>query len=164
MDYVFLILASVFLIGGLIGSLLPVIPGPPLSWIGLLFIYFCSFITWDVNWLIITAIIAVVITILDFIIPAQGTKKMGGTKYGIWGTNIGLLVGIFTPIPMGIVVGPFVGAFIGELLQDHKDKSRAIKAAFGAFLGFLMSTFLKLVFCIYIFVYAITLVSKGLFV
>ena len=160
MDYVFLILASVFLIGGLIGSLLPVIPGPPLSWVGLLFVYFCSFITWDTNWLILTAIIAVVITVLDFVIPSQGTKKMGGTKYGIWGTNIGLLIGIFTPIPLGIIIGPFFGALVGELLQNHKDKKRAFKAALGAFMGFLMSTFLKLVFGLYILIYAVKLVLK----
>lgn len=161
MDYVLLIIASIFLLGGLIGSLFPVIPGPPLSWLGLLTVYFCSFIPWDVSWLVLTALIAVIITVLDFIIPAQGTKKMGGTKYGIWGTNIGLLVGIFTPIPMGIVVGPFIGALIGELLQDHKDKRRAVRAAFGAFLGFLMSTFLKLVFGVYLLVFTTKLVISS---
>ena len=69
------------------------------------------------------------ITILDYVIPAQGTKRFGGSKYGVWGTNIGLVIGIISPIPFGFVLGPFVGAFIGELIYNSKDSKRALKAA-----------------------------------
>ena len=67
----------------------------------------------------------------------------GGTSYGIWGTNIGLVVGIFLPIPFAFLIGPFLGAFIGELIYNSQDKKRAFNAAFGSFLGFLAGTFMK---------------------
>lgn len=96
-----------------------------------------------------TLVVAVVVTILDYLIPAQGTKRFGGSKYGIWGTNIGLILGIISPIPLGFIIGPFVGAFVGELLYDAKDTKRAFRAAIGAFIGFLASTFLKFVVCLF---------------
>ncbi len=95
--------------------------------------------------------ITVVISILDYAIPAKGTKRFGGSIYGIWGTNIGLIVGIIAPIPFGFIIGPFVGAFIGELLYDYKDHGRAFKAATGSFLGFLAGGFMKFLICMMYF-------------
>ncbi len=89
--------------------------------------------------------IAIIVTILDYVIPALGTKKYGGTRYGIWGTTIGLIVGLILPIPFGFLIGAFAGAYIGEMMYDNKDSQRALRAAFGSFIGFLGSTFLKLV-------------------
>jgi len=86
----------------------------------------------------------VAISILDYIIPAQGTKKFGGSKYGVWGTNIGLVIGIIAPIPFGFLIGPFVGAFVGEIIYKSDDVQRAFKAAVGSFIGFLASTFIKI--------------------
>lgn len=94
----------------------------------------------------LTLLATVVIVVLDYVIPAQGTKRFGGSKYGIWGTNLGLLIGLFIP-PFGFIIGPFVGAFIGELLFDQNNINRAFKAATGSFIGFLASTFMKFVFC-----------------
>jgi uncharacterized protein YqgC (DUF456 family) len=88
-------------------------------------------------------VIAIVVGILDYIIPAKGTKRFGGSKYGILGTNIGLVVGILAPIPLGFIIGPFVGAFVGELINDSTDSKKAFKAATGSFIGFLASTFMK---------------------
>ena len=96
-------------------------PGPPLSWIGLLILYTTPDIPFDYTLLSITFVITLIIAILDYVIPAQGTKRFGGSKYGIWGTNIGLIVGIFAPIPFGFIIGPFVGAFIGELIFNQSD-------------------------------------------
>lgn len=90
----------------------------------------------------------VVISVLDYFIPAEGTKKFGGSKYGIWGTNIGLIVGIFAPIPFGFIIGPFIGAFLGELYFNSTDKNRAFKAATGSLIGLLVSSFIKFVVCV----------------
>jgi uncharacterized protein YqgC (DUF456 family) len=128
---------------GIIGSILPALPGPPVSWVGILLLYFCQGIETNYWLLGITLIIAVVIGILDYIIPAKGTKYFGGSKYGIWGTNIGLVIGIFAPIPFGFLIGPFVGALVGELIYNSQEKGRAFKAATGSFIGFLAGTFMK---------------------
>lgn len=147
MEYFILIISLLFVLAGIAGSLLPALPGPPLSWIGLLILYTTSGIDFDYWILGITFVLTLIIVILDYVIPAQGTKRFGGSKYGIWGTNIGLVVGIFTPIPLGFIIGPFVGALIGELIYDRSDSKRAVKAATGSFIGFLASTFVKFVFC-----------------
>ena len=131
------------MIVGIIGSLLPALPGPPISWVGILLLYFCPGMETNYWLLGITLLIAVVIGILDYIIPAKGTKYFGGSKYGIWGTNIGLVVGIFAPIPFGFLIGPFVGALVGELIYNSQEKGRAFKAATGSFIGFLAGTFMK---------------------
>lgn len=147
MEYFILIISLLFVLAGIAGSLLPALPGPPLSWIGLLILYTTSGIDFDYWILGITFVLTLIIVILDYVIPAQGTKRFGGSKYGIWGTNIGLVVGIFAPIPLGFIIGPFVGALIGELIYDSSDSKRAWKAATGSFIGFLASTFVKFVFC-----------------
>ncbi|RZJ66042.1 MAG: DUF456 domain-containing protein [Flavobacterium sp.] len=139
------------MIGGIIGSFIPVLPGPPMSWVGLLLLYFTDAVDFNYWLLGITFVLTVIITILDFVIPAQGTKRFGGSKYGIWGTNIGLVVGIFTPIPFAFIIGPFLGALIGELIYNSSDHKRALKAATGSFLGFLASTFVNFVFCMILF-------------
>lgn len=145
MEYFLLIAGFCCMLLGILGSLLPALPGPPISWVGLLLLYLCPGMERNYWILGITLVIAIVIAILDYIIPAKGTKRFGGSKYGIWGTNIGLIVGILAPIPFGFIIGPFVGALIGELLYDRKDSTRATKAAMGSFLGFLAGTFIKFV-------------------
>jgi uncharacterized protein len=147
MDSLLLILGFTCMIVGVFGSFMPVLPGPSISLLGIVLLYFTTAI--EVNyWILgITLAITVLISVLDYVIPAKGTKKFGGSSYGIWGTNIGLVVGIFAPIPFGFIIGPFLGAFIGELMYDYKDHGRALKAATGSFIGFLASSFMKFVVC-----------------
>ena len=142
MDIFLVILATFFMILGIIGSFLPVLPGPLTSWIGLLVFHLADVVPMNWTFLIITFIIALGIWILDYIIPAMGTKRFGGTKAGMIGTSIGLIVGLIAPIPGGIIIGPFFGALIGELL-NKAEFNIALKAAFGSFLGFIASTFIK---------------------
>ena len=130
---------------GIIGAFLPILPGPITGWVGLLILHFTEAVPQDWTFLGITLFIAVLIYVLDYIIPALGTKKFGGSKYGMYGTTIGLLIGLIFFPPFGIIIGPFVGAFLGELMFDSKDSSRALKAAFGSFIGFLFSTGLKFI-------------------
>lgn len=148
MDIVLLTIGFLCVITGIVGSFLPVIPGPGLSWLGLLLLYFTDAVPMN-YWVIgITGVVMLIVTVLDYVIPAKGTKRYGGSRYGIWGTNIGLVVGLFVPIPFGFLIGPFVGAFLGELIYNSKDHKRAWRAATGSFLGFLASTFMKFVVCV----------------
>jgi len=148
MDILLLILGFSCIITGLFGSFLPVLPGPSVSWVGLALLYFTKAVPANYWILGIALLITVVISVLDYVIPAKGTKRFGGSSYGIWGTNIGLVIGILAPIPFGFLIGPFVGALIGELIYDFKDHNRALKAAAGSFVGFLASSFMKFVVCV----------------
>ena len=148
MDLLLVVIGFVCVILGVFGSFLPVVPGPGLSWLGILLLYFTNSIPMNYYILGLTLVITVIISILDYVIPAHGTKRFGGSSYGVWGTNIGLVVGILAPIPFGFIIGPFAGAFVGELLYNSKDPSRAFKAATGSFIGFLASSFMKFIVCV----------------
>ncbi len=142
MELFLVILGILLMLLGIAGSFLPIIPGPLTSWAGLLVLHFTKGVELSNTFLIVTAIVAIIILILDYVIPAMGTKKFGGSKAGVIGTTIGLIVGILAPIPFGIIIGPFLGALVGELTHRN-DMKKATKAAFGSFLGFLASTFMK---------------------
>ena len=156
MDIALLFIGFLLMLIGMLGSFLPVLPGPPLSWLGLLLLHLTEPVAENWWFLGITLVLALAVTVLDYVIPAAGTKKFGGSKAGMWGSIIGLLVAIFFPIlgPFGIIIWPFVGALVGELSNNATDQKRAWKAAFGSFLGFLTGTFLK---------FLITLIYAGLF-
>ena len=126
MDIILTFFGFLFMLLGILGSFLPILPGPPLSWIGLLLLYLTKAVEDNWTFLIITLIIALLAFIIDYIIPAMGAKKFGGSRLGIIGTTVGLIVGLVAPIPFGIIIGPFVGAFIGELM-NNTDKKTAVK-------------------------------------
>ena len=158
MDVILIILGAICLLLGLIGCVAPVLPGVPLSYLGLLLLHWTDRAQLSWQFLTIWAVVVIVIQVLDYFIPAWGTKKFGGSKYGVWGSTIGLFVGLFMG-PWGIIVGPFVGAVLGELLyfnrhpQDRIEQSentnfnRALRAGFGSFIGLLTGTILKLICC-----------------
>lgn len=143
MDLLLFILGIISVIVGVFGSFLPVLPGPTLSWGGLLLLYLTTAVSNNYWVLGITLLVTIVSMILDYVIPAKGTKKFGGSKYGVWGTNIGMIVGFFIPVPFGFVIGAFVGALMGELFFEKQDNKAALKSATGSFLGFLASSFIK---------------------
>ncbi len=161
MDIILALLGFILMLVGILGSFLPVLPGPPVSWVGLLLLYLTKAVPDDWWVLGITLVIALFITAMDYVIPAMGTKKFGGSKAGMWGTIIGLLVAIFFPFlgPFGIIIWPFVGALVGELL-NKANKKTALKAAFGSFLGFLTGTFMKLVVTIFYAIFYVYLTVK----
>ena len=145
MDIFLLIIGFLFALLGIVGSFLPVLPGPFTSWIGLLILHLTEVVPLNWTFLGITLGISIIIWIIDYFIPALGTKKFGGSKAGIVGTMVGLLIGLLFLGPFGIIIGPFAGAFIGEMLHNSSDTGKALKAAFGSFVGFLTSTFLKFI-------------------
>jgi len=141
MDIILIISGSLLIILGIAGCLLPILPGPPLSYLGLIAIHFTSKIDFSSKFLISWGIIVILVSILDYVIPIWGTKFFGGSKYGVWGSMIGLLAGLFIP-PIGIIVGPFIGAVAGEMLAGNKQN--ALKAGFGSFIGFIAGTVVKM--------------------
>lgn len=146
----YLLLISAFLCAfiGLAGSVLPIIPGPLVSWVSLLLLYLTTSVQMKQETLIATGVVAIVIFIFDLIIPIVGTRIYGGSKYGNIGSAIGLIVGLIFLGPFGIIIGPFSGAFIGELYgKRNVDTSRAFMAALGSFIGFLAGTFVKILLC-----------------
>jgi hypothetical protein len=141
-DYILLILGIIFMIIGIIGCLVPVLPGPPISFLGIIFLHLTKFGQFTSATLITFAIVTVIVTVLDYIVPIWGTKRFGGSKYGTRGATVGLIIGFFLG-PLGIILGPLIGAFVGEMIFKD-DLNYAFKAGFGSLLGFLTGIGLKL--------------------
>lgn len=146
MDYVWISCGVVCLLFGFFGCLMPILPGPVLAYAALLLLLPTSHPVG--TWALAAGAVAVVVSMaLDYLVPAAGARKFGGSAWGVWGCVLGVLVGMFF-LPFGLVLGPFLGAFIGELVGGKKARS-ALKAGFGAFLGFLTGVLLK--FCVWVF-------------
>ena len=145
-----MLIIGILLFVGVIGCFVPIIPGPPISYGGLLvFHFFSSYsINDDVLWFMAFLVIAV--TVFDLWVQIYGVKKFGGTKKAVNGSIIGLIIGIFFLPPFGIIIGPFLGAFIGARMEANSDLNKAIKIALGALAGFLAGTMLKLSVSMYI--------------
>jgi uncharacterized protein YqgC (DUF456 family) len=136
-------LGSALMILGLLGCVLPVIPGPPLSFIGLVILHFTRFADFSYTFFLLWGSVAIIVTVLDYVVPIWGTKKFGGSKSGMWGAGIGLVLGLIFFPPLGIIIGPFAGAVIGESLTG-KDTKSSFRAGLGSFLGLLMGIGIKL--------------------
>lgn len=160
MDILLIAISVLLLLLGIVGCLLPVIPGPPLSYLALLIISFTRFAHFNTDFLVIMAIIATLVTIIDFVVPVWTTKKFGGSVYGMWGAGIGIFAGIFFLPPLGLIIGPLVGAITGELIRGS-DSGKAIIAGLGSFAGFLLGTGLKLIVSITITIYFVREVFGG---
>jgi len=143
-DILLLILGIILIILGILGCILPIIPGPPLSFLGLLTLHYTKFEEFSSDFLVLWMVISILVTVLDYIVPVWGTKKFGGTKRGIWGATLGLFVGLFFFPPLGIVLGPFLGALVFEMTK-HRDFTLAFKASLGSLFGFLVGTGIKLI-------------------
>lgn len=156
MEYILLFFALLFVLVGLLGAIIPGIPGPPLSFVGLLLLYLCPGSEIGGLMLTITALLSVAITILDFVAPAWLTNKKGGSKYAMWGAIVGMFIGMPLGL-LGIVVAPFLCALIGELLYGTSVE-RAVNVAFVSFVAFMLTTGVKFV---YSFVLLILVIVKG---
>ena len=162
MDIVLIVIGVILLIIGIIGAIVPGIMGPPFSFGALILLHITGRYQFTEEFLVVMGVIAAAVTVLDYVVPVWGTKKFGGTKRGVWGSTIGLIVGIFVLPVLGIVIGPFgilgillgpfLGAYIGEITGGQESK-QALKAAFGSFIGFLTGTMMKLAYAIIVIVY-----------
>lgn len=172
MDYVLVILGTICMLIGIIGSILPGLPGPPISYLGLLLIHWTRFAHFSTTMLMVCAVIISVVAVLDYVVPVWGTKKFGGTRSGVIGSTIGLLIGIVL-LPMlglalgpfgllGILGGPFIGAWIGEIYAGQTSE-KALRAAVGSFVGFLAGTLMKLVVSLVLAFYFFRAVIQAIF-
>lgn len=151
MDIFLLILGLGCMLVGILGSFLPVLPGISISWLGIVLLYFTNVIPANYWVLGLTLLVVILFSIANYVLPAKGTQRFGGSKAGIWGTNIGLVVGLLAPIPLGFIIGPFLGALIGELFFDSKNTKEALRAATGSVLGILASSFIQFLLCVIYF-------------
>ena len=145
MDTLLIILALVFGIVGLLGAVLPALPGAPLSYIGLLLLLPCEGVEISTVSLWIYGIFLAIVSILDYIAPVWLTNLSGGGKQATRGSMAGLVAGLFFFPPWGLIIGPFVGAFIGELMESNS-KGKAFRVALMSFLGFVLTTGMKIIY------------------
>jgi hypothetical protein len=145
MDILLLVIAFILMLIGIIGCIVPGLPGTPIAYIGLWIAQITERVDFSWQFLLVWGIVTVVISVLDYIVPAWGTKRYGGTKWGVWGSTIGVFVGLFAG-PWGVILGPLAGAVIGELLGG-KAAQEALRAGWGSFIGILFGTIIKLIAC-----------------
>lgn len=144
MDVFLAILAVLCGVGGILGAVVPVIPGPALSYFGLLCVYWTDSTAITGRMLIIWAVVTVIVTVLDYILPGYFSKVFGGTRAGVIGATVGVFVGLFFG-PAGIILGPFFGAVIGELLHEKQELGKALKVGIGSLISFIVGSGIKII-------------------
>ena len=154
MDILLIVFAFLLLVAGIAGCVLPMLPGVPLAYAGMLLLHLTDKIHFTTHQLIIWLIVVIVLQVVDYITPLLGSKYSGGTSFGNRGCIAGTLLGMFF-MPWGVIFGPFIGAVAGEMLGGQ-DLSHAIRAGVGTLLGFLFGTLMKVVVCFYFFVQGIS--------
>lgn len=147
MDLLLVVFGGILLLTGVIGCFLPVLPGPPLGFAGILLLHISSYAQFSTVFLVSLGAVVLVVSLIDYLVPVIGAKRFGGSKLGVIGCLVGLVIGIFILPPIGIIVGPFLGAIAGELINGD-DLQKAIKSGFGAFVGYLFGTGVKLAVCL----------------
>ena len=142
-----IIIGLILAITGLIGCILPIIPGPPISFISLIILSVAKEWTpFSPTFLIVMGALTAIAFVLDYIVPVVGAKKYGATKYGLWGSVLGMMLGLFIFPPFGLFFGGFIGAMAGELFAGKKGDD-AFKAGLGVFVGNLVATGMKFGLC-----------------
>ena len=140
-----IVVCSVLMVVGLLGVVLPILPGIPLAWLGL-FIYAIGtgFDRISIATVVVFSILTILALLLDFLAPMLGVKKYRASKLGVFGAFLGFTVGIFVLGFWGIILGPFIGALLGELIAGRRPR-QALGSAFGTFLGFVAGTLFKII-------------------
>ena len=145
MDTLLAICALVCGIVGLLGAIIPILPGTILSYVGLICAYFTSTSTLSEKQLWLWGAISAIAILLDYILPGYYSKMIGGSRAGVVGATVGVIAGMFLLGPLGIILGPFAGAVIGEMLKQNQPIEKAIVVGAGSLLSFFVGTGLKLI-------------------
>lgn len=144
MEWLWITIGIILSLAGIVGSILPILPGPPLNYLAILLIHFTGVHEFSQKFMAVWFVVTILVVILDYMIPVWGARLSGGSRKGMWGATIGLIAGISFIPPIGMIIGSFVGAIIGELIEG-KQFEVAIKAGTGTFIGFLAGTVAKLI-------------------
>ncbi|MBC7948399.1 MAG: DUF456 domain-containing protein [Chitinophagaceae bacterium] len=153
MEWLWIVLGITLILVGILGSFLPLLPGPPVAYAGMLLQQLRDDRPFTTQFLLIWAGVVVIVIVLDYMVPIWGTKRYGGSKYGVWGCTLGFLLAFWMG-PLGVILGPFIGAFVGEMIA-RQDSKVALRAAWGSFVGFLLGSLLKIVACFMMLYYVI---------
>ena len=122
---------------GLIGSVLPFIPGSPLILLGaFIYAWYTDFLVVTWGTLVILLFFTVLSQILDYLASILGAKKFGASRWGMSGAFLGGIIGLFSGGVLGILIGPFIGALLLELLHGQ-DLPASLKIGLGTLVGFL---------------------------
>jgi uncharacterized protein YqgC (DUF456 family) len=131
-------------IAGFLGCLIPILPGPPLSFVALIILSLAkAWKPFSVTFILVMAALTVLVTALDYVVPVAGARRYGASKFGVWGSFIGLIIGLFAFPPLGMFIGGVAGAVVGELLAGRKGKE-ALRAGWGALIGNVLTIGLKM--------------------
>jgi len=144
LETIAIVIGSIFVLVGIAGCVLPILPGPVLIFLGLLVLALLKdfFPPLTPTLMIVMAILTVIVTIGDYMIPLWGAKKYGTSKWGIWGSVAGMAIGLLFS-PFGMLIGAVIGAVAVEWLVQ-KEKGKAFKAGWGVIVGSLLGAVLKL--------------------
>ena len=153
MDVLLFIVSALLMLVGIIGSVVPALPGPPLSYVGLLLLQLTDKVQFSTSFLVVWGIVVLAVVVLDYYLPIWTTKRIGGSKAGINGSIIGMVVGIiFTPI--GMILGTLLGAIIGEIIGGASG-DKALKSGLATFVGTMLSIGIKLIVGVSLLMYYI---------
>lgn len=150
MELLLTLLATIFAALGIVGAIVPGLPGAILSFAALLIAFFCSTPPVTVAELFIYLVICIAVSVADALLPIYFTKRFGGSRAGVWGSTIGMIVGFVTFPPLGFILCPYAGAVLGELLHDKSDVERAFKVGSGVFISFIFGTGIKFFYALWI--------------
>ena len=156
MDIFLSIAAFLLSLLGIVGCVAPLLPGPALSFAGLLCAYGCSYSSMSGTAVVLWLAATIVVSVADYFLPAYMTRLMGGSRAGEIGATIGLVVGMFFFFSVAsLVLCPFFGAVAGELIHDRTNSGRAFGSGLGSFVAFAVGTGIKLVVCVGMFVHVV---------
>ena len=149
MEITLLILSIICALLGVLGCVLPMLPGPPLTYLAMWLLQWSGYTTFSVAEMVIWGVVMVVVSVIDFFLTPIMTKRFGGSNAGSWGSLVGMVAGFFIPVPMlGPVIGAFLGAWGAEKLISKKNSNEAVRAAVGSFLAFIVGTGIKMLACV----------------
>ncbi len=143
-DILLISISIILLFGGLIGGFMPILPGPPFSFLGFFLLHFSTQVSFTSQQLWTFGLLSLCITIIDYFLPVWGTRNVKGSKYATFGALIGLLIGVLFFLPYGVIIGPFLGAWLAGKINGMSDKN-AMRVALGSFAGIILGMAMKII-------------------